>query len=112
AGISLPNEMQSLEEIIQPKIGVLTHIGSAHLENFTSKEELIKKKLKLLKNVESIVFNADDELVKDIILKELSDRKLFSFGNGNDNVIQLKSISNTNVSSNVNILFNNQSFNN
>lgn len=111
AGISLPNEMQSLEEIIQPKIGVLTHIGSAHLENFSSKEELIKEKLKLFKNVESIVFNADDELVKDLILKEFSDRKLFSFGNGNDNVIQLKSISNTDWGRIVNILFENQNLN-
>lgn len=111
AGISLPNEMQSLEEIIQPKIGVLTHIGSAHLENFSSKEELIKEKLKLFKNVESIVFNADDELVKDLIIEEFSDRKLFSFGNGNDNVIQLKSISNTDLGRTVNILFENQNLN-
>lgn len=111
AGISLPNEMQSLEEIIQPKIGVLTHIGSAHLENFSSKEELIKEKLKLFKNVESIVFNADDELVKDLILKEFSDRKLFSFGNGNDNVIQLKSISNTDWGRSINIAFENENLN-
>lgn len=111
AGISLPNEMQSLEGIIQPKIGVLTHIGSAHLENFSSKEELIKEKLKLFKNVESIVFNADDELVKDLIIEEFSDRKLFSFGNGNDNVIQLKSISNTDLGRTVNILFENQNLN-
>lgn len=108
AGISLPNEMQSLEEIIQPKIGVLTHIGSAHLENFSSKEELIKEKLKLFKNVESIVFNADDELVRDLILKELSDRKLFGFGNGNENVIQLKSISNTDLGRTINITFENE----
>ena len=108
AGISLPNEMQSLEGIIQPKIGVLTHIGSAHLENFSSKEELIKEKLKLFKNVESIVFNADDELVRDLILKELSDRKLFGFGKGNENVIQLKSISNTDLGRTISIAFENE----
>lgn len=108
AGISLPNEMQSLEGIIQPKIGVLTHIGSAHLENFSSKEELIKEKLKLFKNVESIVFNADDELERDLILKEFSDRKLFGFGNGNDNVIQLKSISNTDLGRTISIAFENE----
>src|SRR5690554_2923134 len=100
--------MQSLEGIIQPKIGVLTHIGSAHLENFSSKEELIKEKLKLFKNVESIVFNADDELVRDLILKEFSDRKLFGFGNGNENVIQLKSISNTDLGRTISIAFENE----
>src|SRR5690606_874167 len=60
AGISKPAEMGKLEEIIQPEIGVLTHISSAHLENFTSKEELIREKLKLYSKSEKLIFNADN----------------------------------------------------
>ncbi|HEX4876248.1 MAG TPA: alanine racemase [Chitinophagaceae bacterium] len=47
AGISRPGEMENLERIIQPTIGVLTNIGEAHSEGFLSKEhkELEKRKL-------------------------------------------------------------------
>ena len=38
AGISQPGEMQALRNIIQPTIGVITNIGSAHQENFPSME--------------------------------------------------------------------------
>ncbi len=55
AGISLPNEMSSLEEVIQPSIGILTSIGSAHDEGFSNKSQKIKEKLKLFKNVHILV---------------------------------------------------------
>ena len=44
AGISQPNEMQHLESIIQPSIGILTNIGTAHLENFKDQDELKHEK--------------------------------------------------------------------
>jgi len=50
AGISLPNEMQQLEKIIQPDYGILSKLGTAHLENFKNKAHLEKEKLKLFKN--------------------------------------------------------------
>lgn len=52
AGISMPNEMIRLWEMIRPTHGILTHIGSAHLENFKSVDELIGEKLKLFNSVE------------------------------------------------------------
>ena len=63
AGISLPNEMENLEEIIQPTIGVLTHIGAAHQEGFFSLEEKILEKLKLFKNVETLVLQYNDTVL-------------------------------------------------
>ena len=36
AGISQPREMDKLERIIQPTIGILTNISSAHQENFST----------------------------------------------------------------------------
>ena len=50
AGISLPNEMSNLEQIIQPKYGVLTNIGSVHDEGFANREEKIKEKIQLFEN--------------------------------------------------------------
>ena len=38
AGISQPDEMSRLADIIQPTIGVLTYLGAAHQENFRTME--------------------------------------------------------------------------
>jgi alanine racemase len=47
AGISEVGEMQNLEEIIKPDIGVLTNIGEAHDAGFSSSEQKKQEKLKL-----------------------------------------------------------------
>ena len=47
AGISQSGEMERLSEIIQPTIGLITNLGEAHQENFSSKEEKLHEKLKL-----------------------------------------------------------------
>ena len=55
AGISLPNEMDKLERIIQPNIGVLTSIGSSHDEGFLHTQQKINEKLKLFAHCEVVV---------------------------------------------------------
>ena len=57
AGISTINEMQKLEPIIKPTIGLLTNIGSAHDEGFANLGEKIKEKLKLFSNVDVLIYN-------------------------------------------------------
>lgn len=49
AGISRPGEMEKLQKIIQPTIGVLTNIGEAHSEGFSSLHEKETEKKKLFK---------------------------------------------------------------
>ncbi|MBR1518247.1 MAG: bifunctional UDP-N-acetylmuramoyl-tripeptide:D-alanyl-D-alanine ligase/alanine racemase [Prevotella sp.] len=63
AGISQKGEMDALQRIIQPTIGVITNIGPAHQENFGTIEEKCREKLRLFKDAETIVFCADDEIV-------------------------------------------------
>lgn len=72
--------MQNQEHIFHPKIGLLTHIGSAHSANFSSEEELINEKLKLFKNSEIIFYNADNILTVKIINELYSSKKLISYG--------------------------------
>ena len=57
AGISKPDEMQSLIEMIQPTYGIFTSIGSAHAENFDSLEHKIAEKSKLFTGAKSTWFN-------------------------------------------------------
>lgn len=63
AGISKPGEMQSLRDIIQPTIGVLTNLGSAHDENFPSREAKCKEKITLFHDAKTVVYCMDDEMV-------------------------------------------------
>ena len=79
-GISKPQEMKTLEEIFSPKIGILTHIGTAHSSNFENELQLIKEKLILFKNSEIIIYNGDNEQVCKEIKTQYSDKKLISFG--------------------------------
>ena len=47
AGISQPGEMEKLEPVIRPTIGVITYIGHEHDENFGSLEQKRAEKMKL-----------------------------------------------------------------
>ncbi len=57
AGISMTNEMEKLQKIIRPTIGILSNIGSAHDEGFSSVGEKIKEKLKLFSSVNVLILN-------------------------------------------------------
>jgi Alr-MurF fusion protein len=67
AGISQPGEMERLEAIIKPTLGIFTTIGTAHNENFSSQEEKIREKLKLFRHVEMLICCADHETLYSIV---------------------------------------------
>ncbi len=64
AGISEPGEMQRLKNVIRPTLGIFTHLGSAHQEGFASLEEKCMEKLVLMKDCETVIYNADDPVVQ------------------------------------------------
>lgn len=66
AGISLKGEMQRLAEIIQPNIGIFTHLGPAHQEGFTTVEEKIIEKCQLFTNAEVVILEKNDWIEKHI----------------------------------------------
>ncbi|MBQ7631898.1 MAG: alanine racemase [Paludibacteraceae bacterium] len=55
AGISQPGEMEKLERIIRPTIGVITYIGHEHDENFASLEQKRAEKMKLFIHSEQVI---------------------------------------------------------
>lgn len=69
AGISMPGEMLALRDIIQPTIAILTNIGEAHQRNFESKAEKCREKLVLFHDAQTVVYNADDEIVRNELEK-------------------------------------------
>ncbi len=54
AGISEPGEMYALADMIQPTIGILTNIGSAHSENFENHAQHVSEKFALFSNVKTL----------------------------------------------------------
>ncbi|MFD0700549.1 bifunctional UDP-N-acetylmuramoyl-tripeptide:D-alanyl-D-alanine ligase/alanine racemase [Myroides pelagicus] len=54
-GISLRGEMQRLQPIVQPSIGILTAITDEHNEGFISIEEKIQEKLVLFSSVDVLI---------------------------------------------------------
>lgn len=63
AGISEPGEMQSLRSIIQPTIGIITNIGSAHQENFSSIEEKCREKVSLFHETKIVIYPFDNPTI-------------------------------------------------
>ncbi len=63
AGMSQPGEMDALRSIIQPTIGIMTNLGAAHQENFSTLEEKCREKLQLFKDCQLLIYEADDAIV-------------------------------------------------
>ncbi len=55
AGISQPGEMEKLERIIRPTIGVITYIGHEHDENFASLDQKREEKMKLFAHAKTVI---------------------------------------------------------
>jgi alanine racemase len=55
AGISMPGEMQALQEMIKPDMVVFTSLGSPHDEAFSSRTEKLQEKLKLTSQASVVI---------------------------------------------------------
>ncbi len=87
AGISFPGEMEKLQKVIYPDIGVITNIGDAHSENFKDNYEKASEKLKLFLNSSLIVYCSDQELLKELITNDdaLRSKKIIDWSCKNKN---------------------------
>ena len=69
AGISRPDEMQNLKDIIQPTIGIFANIGEAHGKNFCNINNKIEEKLKLFKDVDTLIYCLDHKEIREAVSK-------------------------------------------
>jgi alanine racemase len=103
AGISEPEEMKKLQNIIQPTIGIFTNIGSAHEKNFINNVQKTGEKLNLFTKTDVLIYCADSYEIQDRIIQSeiLKQNKFFKWGckNTADLVIkkQLKNSRNTTI---------------
>lgn len=90
AGISTRGEMEALEAIIQPDIGILTNIGEAHNQGFDSKKEKLTEKLKLFTGAEWFIYSPDYTGAPDV--SALPGKKKFSWSTRGPADLQVTSI--------------------
>lgn len=82
AGISQAGEMERLERIIQPSIGIFINIGEAHSEGFRNITEKADEKMKLFRSSKTIIYSADQELLSHVVQnwKQTNNKDFISWG--------------------------------
>jgi alanine racemase len=92
AGISKPGEMARLEQMIKPTMGIITNIGEAHQENFSSYEQKTTEKINLFKHCDIIIYNGDYELIDQLLKETYPGKKLISWSTKNQAWLQISDI--------------------
>lgn len=113
AGISKTGEMNFLQQIIDPEIGILTCIGEAHAKGFKDRREKTFEKLGLFKNSRVLIYGADDGEL-DTAVKEFREREnpgleLLSWGRSGTALI-VKKIEKKSQRTRVDLTFQGQDF--
>lgn len=83
AGISQHHEMKRLRNIIHPTIGLLTNIGGAHQENFSSLQDKCMEKLELFRDCDIIIYNGDDEEICECVDRTLQSAREIAWSRHN-----------------------------
>ncbi len=94
-GISTVNEMQNLEPIVQPTLGILTSITGEHQEGFASESQKIKEKMALFAHTSLILGEKRTDILEAIpptatyVSWSLTDTDANLYGKVTGNVLEL-----------------------
>lgn len=90
-GLEKKGDILFLKDMVKPGSAILTNVGTAHLENFNSVEEIAVAKLEIVDCIDNnglFVYNGDDELIKSAIqsisVNETLTVKKFGFDSSNN----------------------------
>lgn len=91
AGVSEPEEMYKLQNVINPSIGIFTNIGQAHDENFLTRSQKIAEKLQLFTHCEVLIYCSDHKDIHSMVSEKETMRNIhrFTWGSSNDNQVRL-----------------------
>ncbi|HEY4787452.1 MAG TPA: UDP-N-acetylmuramoyl-tripeptide--D-alanyl-D-alanine ligase, partial [Bacteroidales bacterium] len=67
AGISEPGEMEKLERMIKPDIGIFTNLGEPHQENFIDYRQKCSEKLKLFRGCKHLIYCKDHLFIRELL---------------------------------------------
>ncbi len=86
AGISEVGEMQELEKVIQPTIGLFTNIGDAHNEGFVDYAQKVAEKMQLFAHAQTLIGKGKD-LLPQKLLKHAFQFETWGFSFENEFVV-------------------------
>lgn len=92
-GMNHFGEISKLTKIAKPSISVITNIGTSHIGNLGSRENILKAKLEILDGMEKkvLVINNDNDLLHKFAI-ENTDVELYTFGIENDSDVMAENI--------------------
>lgn len=79
-GMNHFNEISRLSGCAEPTIGVITNVGTAHIENLGSREGILKAKLEILDGMKKgspLIINGDNDMLKTV---KTDDFQVIRFG--------------------------------
>lgn len=93
AGISEPGEMDKLQKIIQPTIGIFTNVGQAHDENFLTRQQKVAEKLQLFTHCEVLIYCSDHKDIHSVLsnIESFHHIHRFTWGTSADDAVRLLS---------------------
>jgi len=104
-GMNNLGEISVLTKIAKPTVSVITNVGTAHIGNLGSRENILKAKLEILEGMNEsgiLVINNDNDLLHQYYLKN-KDNNIITFGTINESKYIAKDISSDESSSNYNL---------
>ena len=93
-GMNQPGEISLLSNIAKPNICVITNIGTSHIGNLGSRENILKAKLEILDGTEdpTIIINNDNDLLHKWYLENKEKRKIITYGIENESDVMAKEV--------------------
>lgn len=110
AGISEVSEMENLQKIIKPDIGIFTNIGVAHDENFISLEQKVGEKLNLFMYAKRLIYCSDYHLITERVIKAGLYKKMeiFTWGTKNEPNLKIQSVISENNQTRIDAVYENK----
>lgn len=92
-GMNHFGEISKLTKIAKPTISVITNIGTSHIGNLGSRENILKAKLEILEGMDKkiLVVNNDNDLLHKYYL-ESTDVEIHTYGIENDSEVKAENI--------------------
>lgn len=94
-GMNHSGEISTLTKIAKPTVCVITNIGTAHIGNLGSRENILKAKLEILEGMKkggTVVINNDNDLLHKWYLENKEKYKIITYGIENESDFSAENI--------------------
>ena len=112
-GMNHLGEISVLTRIAKPTMCVITNVGTSHIGNLGSRENILKAKLEILEGMDengTIAINNDNDMLHNWYLKNKDKRNIMTFGIENESDVMAKNVKLLDDSSTFEVEINNKKY--